>query len=76
MLNAAKEAVDTNVQNKSSFVLLFKLYKHINIWEISSVKTELQLFNFKNKLPLSRFKQILKSTSPVLASFVFSPLLK
>lgn len=46
------------------------------MWKISSAKIELQLFNLKNKLCLSRFKQILKSTSPVLASFVFSPLLK
>lgn len=49
MFNAAKEAVYTNVQNKSSFVLLFKVYKHINIWEISSMKIELQLFNLKKQ---------------------------
>lgn len=49
MLTAAKKAVDTSVQNKSSFVLLFKIYKHINIWEISSVKIELRLFSLKKQ---------------------------
>lgn len=52
MLNTAKGAAHTNVQNKSSFVLLFKVYKHINMWKISSVKIELQLFNLKNKLSI------------------------
>lgn len=46
---SVKEAVYTNVQNKSIFVLLFKVYKHINIWEFSSTKIELQLLNLKNQ---------------------------